>query len=105
MNLTAVGSFRAEGDFDLTGCPPDLSKRGIKPGFESYVPPGWVALTFTLLPDSYTVQEIRLMRVFPRRPIPGTDLQRSSLINDGMGAAVYRSWANANVTFRNAVSI
>lgn len=93
IDATAVMvHFRAEGDFDLTGDPPDLSKARIKPGFESYVPPGWVALTFTLLPDSFTLQELRLIRVFPRRPIPGTDLQWSSVFVDGLVVRLDRSW-------------
>jgi len=93
IDVTAVMvHFRAEGDFDLTGDPPDLSKLGIKPGFESYVPPGWVALTFTLLPDAFTIQEIRLIRVFPRRPISGTDLHWSSLLVGGIVVRVDRSW-------------
>ena len=95
VDFTAVMvHFRAEGDFDITEDAPDPFKPGDKPGFESYVPPGWVALTFTLLPDSLTLQEIRVIRVFPRRPIPGTELFWSSGLVDGKVVRVNRSWVD-----------
>jgi hypothetical protein len=86
--------FRAEGDFDLSTGPLDLSKLQISPDFEDYVPPGWVSLTFTLLRDSFTLQEIRLIRTFPKRPEPGTNLQRVSGLTGTVGVRVYRSWVD-----------
>jgi hypothetical protein len=93
IDFTAVMvHFKAEGDIDLTGDPPDPSKPRFKAGFETYVPQGWVALTFTLLRDSFTIQEIRLIRAFPRRPIPGTSMEYGSILVDPLVVRVDRSW-------------
>ena len=93
VDVTAVMvHFKAEGSFDLGGDPPDLSKPWFKEGFESYVPPGWVALTFTLLPDSLTLQDIRVIRIFPQGPLPGSNFNYGSILVGGLGVRVDRSW-------------
>jgi hypothetical protein len=95
VNVTAVMVyFRAEGDFELRGDIPDIFKPGSKPGIEAYVPPGWVSLTFTLLRDSLTLQEIRLIRVSELRPIPGSRLYWSSGLITGGVVRVDRSWVD-----------
>lgn len=93
VDLTAVMvHFRAEGDFEFPDRPLDPLRPRLKLGFESYVPEGWVAFTFTMLKDSFTHQDVRAIRMFPRRPVPGTSLQRAVLIVDGEVARVDRSW-------------
>ena len=95
VDITAVMvHFRAQGDFKLTGDPPDFSKGKFEPAFETYVPPDWVALTFTLMKDSFTIQEIRLIRVFPRGTIPGTNSEWRSILIDGLVTRVDRSWVS-----------
>lgn len=95
VDITAVMvHFRAEGDFKLTGDPPDFSRTKFQPMFESYVPPDWVAFTFTLMKDSFTIQEIRLIRVFPRGNLPGSNLEWRSILVDGLAVRVDRSWVS-----------
>ena len=95
VNITAVMVyFRAEGDFEFTDDVPDVFKPANSFSFESHVPPGWVSLTFTLLPDSFTLQEIRLIRGFPPRPTPGTMLQWNSGLIAADVVRVDRSWVD-----------
>lgn len=95
VDITAVMvHFPAEGDFELGGLlPPNVVKPGNQPAFGSYVPPGWVALTFTLLPDAYTLQEVRLIRAFPGQSVTGIELRwDSGLVKDRV--RVDRSWVD-----------
>lgn len=86
--------FRAEGDFEPTGDLSDLSTRENKPIFDPYLPLGWVSLTFTLHRDSFTPQEVRLIRAFPLPRRPGTDVQWTSGIVDKRWVRVDRSWVD-----------
>lgn len=95
VNVTAVMvHYQAEGDWFLTGDPPDPAKTKWRVGFESYVPPGWVALTFTLHRDALSLQEIRMIRVFSKRPLPQTTPQWRSLRGEGIGIRLDRSWVD-----------
>ena len=86
--------FRAEGDFQPTGDLSDLTTRENEPIFNPYLPLGWVSLTFTLLRDSFTSQEVRLIRAFPLPRRPGTDVQWTSGIVDKGGVRLNRSWVD-----------
>lgn len=95
VDVTAViVHFRAEGNFEFTDDRQGPLKPGTRLGVDYYVPPGWVALTFTLLPDSLTLQEIRVIRSFRLRPIPGTDLQKKEGVVLGILVRVVRSWVD-----------
>ena len=95
MDVTAVMvHFQAEGDFELAADVFDLSKPSSKPRFGSHIPQRWVSFTFTFLPDSFTLQAIRVIRVFPDRAIFGTDLQRSSEMIEVGVFRVDRSWVD-----------
>ena len=95
VNITVVMvHFPAEGDFELGDVlPPNVAKPGNKPAFGAYIPTGWVSLTFTLLPDAFTLQEIRLIRAFPGRSVSGTELRWDSGLVDER-VRVDRSWVD-----------
>ena len=95
LNLTAVVvHYQAQGDWFFTGDPPDPARTKWRVGFESYVPPGWVALTFTLHRDALSDQDVRMIRVFPKRPTTETTPQWSSLRGEGIGLRLDRSWVD-----------
>lgn len=95
VNVTAVMvHYQAEGDWVFTGDPPDPATTKWRVGFKSYVPPGWVALTFTLHRDALSLQPVRLIRVFPKRALPETTPQWSSLRGEGIFIRLDRSWVD-----------